>query len=904
MKLNKNQRRNFILPALLVLALLGNLIGSSSQAAMRTPGTAATMAGGTVVGWGRNNSGQVTIPADLSDVTAIAAGSYHSLALKSGGTVVGWGSNSSGQLNIPAGLSGVTAIAAGVAHSLALKSDGTVVGWGYNGHGQVNIPVGLSGVTAIAAGYINSLALKSDGTVVGWGYNYYGELNIPAEIQGSVTAIAIGGQHNLLLKSDGTVVALGDSGFGALNIPADLNGVTAIDAGGFHNLALKSDGTVVGWGDNSNGQVNIPVGLSGVTAIAAGNNHSMALKSDGTVVAWGNNNSGQLNVPAGLSGVTAIAAGLEYSLALKSSPPPNTAPVALSKNVTIPAGSGCTASVTAAQVNNGSYDPDAGDSITLSLDSTGPFGLGNHTVTLTVTDSNGAASSANATVTVTNQPPVLGDYPSATVVAGGAITVTPASPPSDNFSISSVTVTAAGFTGTVTVNPTTGAVSIANAGPVGGFIISVKAADNCGAETTKTFTLTVTANTCGIVVNPATLPQPYVAMPYARILSATPNGSYTFSVSAGQLPPGLQLTTVLSVTSIVGLPTTPGTYSFTIKAKKNNSTCEATRSYTLTIPATVAPILNCVMRNANGSYTAKFGYHNSTGAAVTIPVGNNNYFTPGAQNRGQVTVFQPGVVTNAFSVTFNANGSNLGIWFLKGPDGVLRPVNVLTTSIGCASDTAPTVTITGPANGATFQQGQAITFTATATDLQDGNLSAAIVWTATNTSNPSAVTSLGTGASVITSSLAPGSYQVTARVTDSGALAGVAQVGITVTPPCSMTASFTPAGGLKTPQILTIDAGGSSDSCNRPLKYYWQCSSGTGIECSAFLAAANANNNNTPVAFLTIGEFDNFDITLTVCAAGTNQCSQPVTRSYQGAPLGPLFRSPADSRKGDSKPRE
>jgi hypothetical protein len=37
---------------------------------------------------------------------------------------------------------------------------------------------------------------------------------------------------------------------------------------------------------------------------------------------------------------------------------------------------------------------------------------------------------------------------------------------------------------------------------------------------------------------------------------------------------------------------------------------------------------------------------------VTIPVGANNYFTPGAQNRGQTTVFQPGVVTNAFSVTF------------------------------------------------------------------------------------------------------------------------------------------------------------------------------------------------------------------------------------------------------------
>jgi hypothetical protein len=198
------------------------------------------------------------------------------------------------------------------------------------------------------------------------------------------------------------------------------------------------------------------------------------------------------------------------------------------------------------------------------------------------------------------------------------------------------------------------------------------------------FQITVTGGGCGVTINPATLPQPYLAVPYARILSATPSGNYTFSVSAGQLPPGLQLVTVLGVSSIAGIPAAPGTYNFTIKAKKKNSTCEATRSYTVTIPATVLPILNCVQRNQNGTYTARFGYDNSTGAAVTIPVGSSNYFTPGNQNRGQTTIFQPGSVTNAFSVTFTkGKNSNLAIWYLRGPDGVLRPVNVLTTSIGC-----------------------------------------------------------------------------------------------------------------------------------------------------------------------------------------------------------------------------
>ena len=307
------------------------------------------------------------------------------------------------------------------------------------------------------------------------------------------------------------------------------------------------------------------------------------------------------------------------------------------------------------------------------------------TFTLTVTDNQMDAANATLTVNVTaNTPPALGNYPNATVAPGGSVTVTPASPPSDSVSISSVTITAPGFTGAATVNPTTGVVSISGAGPVGGFLVSVNVTDNCGAMTTRTFTLTVAADTCGITVNPATLPQPYVAMPYARILSATPAGNYTFSVSAGQLPPGLQLVTVLGVTSIAGLPTTPGVYNFTIKAKKNNSTCEASRSYTLTIPTTVVPILECVRRNQNGSYTARFGYDNLTGAAVTIPVGANNYFTPGNQNRGQTTVFQPGRVTNAFSVTFTkGRDNNLAIWLLRGPDGALRPVNALTTSLSC-----------------------------------------------------------------------------------------------------------------------------------------------------------------------------------------------------------------------------
>ena len=55
----------------------------------------------------RNIEGQATVPAGFTDVAAIAAGEFHSLALEGDGTVVAWGRNSHGQVDVPGGLTDV-----------------------------------------------------------------------------------------------------------------------------------------------------------------------------------------------------------------------------------------------------------------------------------------------------------------------------------------------------------------------------------------------------------------------------------------------------------------------------------------------------------------------------------------------------------------------------------------------------------------------------------------------------------------------------------------------------------------------------------------------------------------------------------------------------------------------------
>ena len=122
-----------------------------------------------------------------------------------------------------------------------------------------------------------------------------------------------------------------------------------------------------------------------------------------------------------------------------------------------------------------------------------------------------------------------------------------------------------------------------------------------------------------------------------------------------------------------------------------------------------------------------------------------------------------------------------------------------------STNTAPTVTISSPGGGTSVVHGTSIAFSGSASDTQDGNLSASLVWTSNLDGQ------IGTGAT-FSRSLTAGSHTVTARATDQGGMSATRQVDVTVTStalPTSGNPTLT-ARGYKVKGVNMTDLNGAA----------------------------------------------------------------------------------------------
>lgn len=104
----------------------------------------------------------------------------------------------------------------------------------------------------------------------------------------------------------------------------------------------------------------------------------------------------------------------------------------------------------------------------------------------------------------------------------------------------------------------------------------------------------------------------------------------------------------------------------------------------------------------------------------------------------------------------------------------LQGTDEITVTVG--ANGVPTASISQPADGSSFEEGQAINFAGSATDPEDGDLTgAALTWSS------SIDGLLGTGESAATSLLTVGNHVVTLSATDAQSQTGTATVSIEVT---------------------------------------------------------------------------------------------------------------------------
>ncbi len=362
----------------------------------------ALKADGTVWAWGSNRFGQLgvttesceifvssgrdgytysafcsTTPvqvSELTDVTAIAAGERHALALKTDGTVWAWGNNEYGQLGVTTtetcgeyftpcsftplqirskvpGTFSVSGTVSGLTGTLVIQNNGgddlTITE-----NGSFTFATELEDLDAYDIGILT----QPDGQSCKFTANT-GRINATdvADIQincldflTKIVDIAARSAHTVALKTDGTVWVWGDNDAGQLGITtaetcnpftvpcsstslevSDLTDVATITTGVYRTIALKTDGTVWELRDGTTAPVEEVSDLTDITAVAAGRGYTVILKTDGTVWAWGRNRSGELgngtttysSIPIQVSDLTDVAAITsqgDHILALKA----------------------------------------------------------------------------------------------------------------------------------------------------------------------------------------------------------------------------------------------------------------------------------------------------------------------------------------------------------------------------------------------------------------------------------------------------------------------------------------------------------------------------------------------------------------------------------------------------------
>ena len=307
------------------------------------------------------------------------------------------------------------------------------------------------------------------------------------------------------------------------------------------------------------------------------------------------------------------------------------------------------------------------------------------TTTATLTATSVANTSVTATVTITINAVFQfegASLPVATVGTpyNGVVTTDGATGPftwtliSGNFpaglSLSNSDAASVSITGT----PTT----------AGSSDFTLQATDSAGTPISQTFTITVNPPP-SLTITTTSLPNGTVGAPYSFTLGASFGTSpYTWSIVSGSLPPpGLNAPTSAGV--ILGTPTAPGTFSFTVQVKDSTTPNPETATANLTI------VVNQVVVNSelSGNYAFLVSGYDGSGKRL-ITAGSLLANGAGGITNAIVDTNDDGAVTSGVTTsgTYVAGANGLGtielgiglnfaFSFVPATSGVVQSANLI-----------------------------------------------------------------------------------------------------------------------------------------------------------------------------------------------------------------------------------
>ncbi len=228
---------------------------------------------------------------------------------------------------------------------------------------------------------------------------------------------------------------------------------------------------------------------------------------------------------------------------------------------------------------------------------------------------------------------------------------------------------------------------------------------------THEYVVTIVATCSPLTLNPQTIPNGTVGVPYNQTLTASGGTPpYTYPISLGSsFPPGVFLNGLTGVIS--GTPTATGTYSFTVRPRDANG-CEGTQGYSLTINTTACQAITLNPGNLPDGFTGAMYNQTLTASGGTAPYNfavsagalpNGLSLSPGGALTGipntsgafgftvKATDANGCQGTRPYTIAINSLGGNNGLQFYP----LAHPVRLLDTRAGFSGCDAPGTKIAG-----------------------------------------------------------------------------------------------------------------------------------------------------------------------------------------------------------------